>query len=128
VVLSILYLVLRRILGPTPGSSDTAKDVEIAALRHQLRVLRREVGHPSFRPIDRAFLAAAARILPRDRWRSFLIAPQRQPPRPPPGPQMTARRGNSIPIFSGYRPLRRAQSHPYGESTVPRRPCVGEVR
>jgi putative transposase len=75
VVLSILYLVLRRLLGPTPDSGDTAKDVEIAVLRHQLRVLRRQVGHPSFQPIDRAFLAAAARILPRDRWRSFLITP-----------------------------------------------------
>jgi putative transposase len=76
VVLSILYLVLRRLLGPTPGSGDTARDVEIAILRHQLRVLRRQVGRPSFRPIDRAFLAAAARILPRDRWRSLLIRPQ----------------------------------------------------
>jgi len=75
-VLWILYLVLRRLLGLTPGSGDAAKDVEIAVLRHQLRVLRRQVGRPSFRPIDRAFLAAAALALPRDRWRSFLIAPQ----------------------------------------------------
>src|SRR6266511_526308 len=59
-VLWILYLVLRRLLGLTPGSGDAAKDVEIAVLRHQLRVLRRQVGRPSFRPIDRAFLAATA--------------------------------------------------------------------
>jgi putative transposase len=76
VILSILYLVLRRPLGLTLGAGDGAKDVEIAVLRHQIRVLRRQVGRPSFRPIDRAFLAAAARILPRDRWRSFLITPQ----------------------------------------------------
>lgn len=75
-VLSILYLVLRSLLGLTHGSGDAAKDVEIAVLRHQLRVLRRQVGRPSFRPIDRAFFAAAARILPRDRWRSFLVTPQ----------------------------------------------------
>ncbi len=41
----------------TSGSGDAANDVEIAVLRHQLRVLRRQVGDPSFRPIDRAFLA-----------------------------------------------------------------------
>jgi transposase InsO family protein len=52
------------------------RNVEIPVLRHQLRVLRRQVGRPSFRPIDRAFFAAAARILPRDRWRSFLVTPQ----------------------------------------------------
>ncbi len=26
--------------------------------------------------VDRAFLAAAARLLPRDRWSSFLVTPQ----------------------------------------------------
>lgn len=74
-VLSILYLVLRRLIGPVPGSG-AATEVEIAVLRHQLRVVRRQVGRPSFRPIDRAFLAAAARLLPRDRWASFLVTPQ----------------------------------------------------
>jgi putative transposase len=76
VVLSMLYLLLRGLLGLMPGSGDAAKDVEIAVLRHQLRVLRRQVARPSFRPIDRAFLAAAGRALPRDRWGSFLITPQ----------------------------------------------------
>lgn len=77
-VLSILYLVLRRLLGLVPGSrsGDASKDVEIAVLRHQLRVLRRQVSRPQHRPIDRAFLAAAARLLHRDRWASFLVTPQ----------------------------------------------------
>lgn len=77
-VLSILYLVLRRLLGlvPNSGSDDASKDVEIAVLRHQLRVLRRQASRPQLRPIDRAFLAAAARLLPRDRWSSFLVTPQ----------------------------------------------------
>ncbi|MGH2674329.1 MAG: integrase core domain-containing protein [Actinomycetota bacterium] len=75
-LLSILYFLLRGVLGLPPGSDDAAKDVEIAVLRHQLRVLHRQVGRPRFRPGDRAFLAAAARVLPRDRWRSFLITPQ----------------------------------------------------
>jgi putative transposase len=77
-VLSILYLILRRLLGIVPGSrsGDAAKDVEIAVLRHQLQVLRRQDRRPSFRPLDRVFLAATARLLPRDRWTSFMITPQ----------------------------------------------------
>jgi putative transposase len=77
-VLSILYLMLRRLLGVVSGSrsGDAAKDVEIAVLRHQLQVLRRQVRRPSFRPLDRVFLAATARLLPRDRWTSLMITPQ----------------------------------------------------
>jgi putative transposase len=69
---------LRRLLGVVPGSGsgDAAKDVEIAVLRHQLQVLRRQVRRPSFRPLDRVFLAATARLLPRARWTSFMITPQ----------------------------------------------------
>ncbi len=44
-------------------------------LRHQLRILRRGGARPRFTPADRAFLAAAARLLSRDRWRSFLVGP-----------------------------------------------------
>ncbi|MCA1698707.1 MAG: integrase core domain-containing protein [Actinobacteria bacterium] len=75
---SILYLVMRRLLSLVTGSAsdDVSKDVEIAVLRHQLRVLRRQASRPQLRPIDRAFLAAAARLLPRDRWSSFLVTPQ----------------------------------------------------
>ena len=78
VAFSILYLVMRRLLSLVTGSAsdDVSKDVEIAVLRHQLRVLRRQASRPQLRPIDRAFLAAAARLLPRDRWSSFLVTPQ----------------------------------------------------
>jgi transposase InsO family protein len=61
---------------PGSRSGSAAKDVEIAILRHQLQVLRRQVGRPSFRPLDRVFLAATARVVPRDRWTSFMITPQ----------------------------------------------------
>jgi len=59
-VLSILYLLLRRLLGLAASSTsrEAAKDIEIAILRHQLGVLRRQVSSPRFRPSDRAFLAA----------------------------------------------------------------------
>jgi transposase len=76
VILSILYLLLRGLVRLVPGSDEASKDVEIAVLRHQLRVLRRQAGRPSLRPFDRALLAAAARVLPRDRWASFLVTPQ----------------------------------------------------
>jgi len=50
-------------------------EIEIAVLRHEVKVLRRQVRGPRFRPVDRAFFAAAARVLPRERWASFLVTP-----------------------------------------------------
>jgi len=78
VVLSILYALLRSLFGlfASTATREASTDVEIAVHRHQVKVLRRQVARPSFRPIDRVFLAAASRVLPRDRWPSFLISPQ----------------------------------------------------
>jgi len=46
-------------------------------LRHQMRVLERQLhGRVRYRPADRAVLAALSRLLPRSRWRSFLITPE----------------------------------------------------
>ena len=58
-------------LGPTPEE----KDVEIAVLRHQLAVLRRQVTRPRYSPADRALLATLARLLSRERWATFLVRP-----------------------------------------------------
>jgi putative transposase len=44
-------------------------------LRHQLAVLRRQTGRPQLTPTDRVFLTAASPLLPRSRWRSFLVTP-----------------------------------------------------
>jgi putative transposase len=54
---------------------DTAKDLEILVLRHQLAVLRRQVARPELQPADRALLAALSRALPRSRWRCFFVTP-----------------------------------------------------
>ena len=58
------------------ASSEASRDVEIAVLRHQLKVLRRQVARPELPRRDRAFLAAAARVIPREGWASFLVSPQ----------------------------------------------------
>ena len=51
------------------------KDVEIVVLRHQLEVLHRQQGRPRFRTQDKMLLATLSRLLPRRRWRSFLVRP-----------------------------------------------------
>jgi putative transposase len=55
---------------------DGAKDLELMVLRHQLRVLRRQVPRPRLEPSDRALLAAISRVLPRSRWSCFLVKPE----------------------------------------------------
>jgi putative transposase len=75
---SLLYLVLRQLLtlvAPNHGSEDVAR-LEILVLRHQLSVLRRQVKRPVYRHRDRALLAAASGLLPRDRWGVFLVRPE----------------------------------------------------
>jgi hypothetical protein len=76
VVRTLAFLVLRRILGVVGGGTTLdAKDVEIAVLRHQLAVLRRQVARPRYAPGDRMVLAVLAKLLPRDRWNVFLVTP-----------------------------------------------------
>ncbi len=67
--LRLPYLVLTGVFAAVRllPMSDIDKDIEILALRHQLAVLRRQVGRPRLTPPDRAFLAALLHRLPRSR-------------------------------------------------------------
>jgi putative transposase len=57
-------------------SAVAALEVENAVLRHQLRVLRRSLKRPPLTRRDRVLLAAASRLVPRERWAMFLVSPQ----------------------------------------------------
>src|SRR3989442_15418361 len=73
---ALVFLLVRRVLGLVGlGSKPDVKDVEIAVLRHQLAVLRRQVARPRYAPTDRLVLATLARLLPRERWSGFLVTP-----------------------------------------------------
>jgi len=76
--LSLIYLGLCRVLGLVVSwrRSGFDKVVEIVVLRHQVRVLERQLhARVGYRPADRAILAALSRSLPRARWRCFLVTP-----------------------------------------------------
>jgi putative transposase len=76
VLLSLCYLVVRRILQLAVWRSNDVKELELAVLRHELDILRRRTKRPPLTMADRLFLAAASRLLPRKDWRSFIITPE----------------------------------------------------
>jgi putative transposase len=73
-----LYVVVRRLLEliVLVGRSDRAKELEILVLRHELSILRRQVGRPRFEAHDRFLLAAFSQMLPRRSWNAFSVRPE----------------------------------------------------
>jgi transposase InsO family protein len=106
----LLYVSLLRVLGwiSLLARSETSKDAEILVLRHQVLVLRRQVGAPMLSWADRAIISALVRHIPRTRrlgvlvtprtllrWHAHLVRrrwtyPRRGPGRPPTRPTIRA--------------------------------------
>jgi putative transposase len=78
VLLSLCYVLVRRVLQVAVWCwrSDAVKAVEIVVLRHELAILRRQTKRPTMTTVDRLFLAASSRLLPRKAWSSFIITPE----------------------------------------------------
>jgi len=77
-LVSFLYWSLRRLLELIMllSRSQREKEIEILLLRHQLRVLERQVARPRPTQADRMLLAAFSRALPRQAWRrSAFVTP-----------------------------------------------------
>ena len=72
---SLLYAVARLLLDLAllRCHSSTARDLELLALRHEVRVLRRRTRRIAWRPGDRRVLAALSRCLPRAGWHAFPV-------------------------------------------------------
>ncbi len=75
---SLAYSIVRLLLKilVVRGHSHARLRAEVLALRHQLRVLERQVGRPRWQPVDRILLTAASRILPGPAWLSLLPSPE----------------------------------------------------
>jgi putative transposase len=73
-VYAAVFQLLNLLLGPV--GSDRARTIELLALRHEVRVLRRQVKRTQWRPGDRLLLAALSRCVPRAEWRRFPIRPE----------------------------------------------------
>jgi putative transposase len=75
---SSFYLVVSRLLALVVllARGDRSKELEILVLRHELSILRRQVGRPRFEPRDRLVLAALSRVVPRRSWSAFSVRPE----------------------------------------------------
>jgi hypothetical protein len=72
-VFSVAGWLLRLVVGR--GGDSAAKDVEILVLGHQLRVVECRCPKPKLSWRDRALMALAAGVIPREHWSSLMVRP-----------------------------------------------------
>jgi putative transposase len=77
-LVSLVYLVVCRLLAflVLLARGDRSKEFEILVLRHELSILRRQVGRPRLEPQDRLMFAALSRVLSRRCWGAFPVRPE----------------------------------------------------
>ena len=74
-LLSLEYFLVARLLAAGSRLQDE-RDIELLVLRHQVKVMQRQVKRPRLRRLDRLLLAAASRAMPRGLWPSFVLRPE----------------------------------------------------
>ena len=72
---SLLYFLVRLLVGAGGRRADE-KEIELLVLRHQVKVLQRQLARPRLGRLDRVLLAAASTRLPRHSWSSFIVRPE----------------------------------------------------
>jgi hypothetical protein len=75
---ALLYSLVRFLLDAllTRRQSELRLRAEVLAVRHQLRVLERQVRRPCWQPADRLLVTVLSRVLPRPAWSVLLVSPE----------------------------------------------------